>query len=69
MIVAGIIGSAGSMVVTGLYATVLINGICLLFTMIFYRQHAGAYAPYLSMNIVINFFMFSIFGESILALL
>ena len=65
--VAGVIG--GSVLAAGLVATILINGICLLFTMIFYRQHAGAYMPYLLTNIILNFFMFSAFGAGALALL
>ena len=65
--VAGLIG--GGVATTGLYATILIDGICLLFTMIFYRQHIGAYAPYILTNVVINFLMFSAFGEGVLALL
>ena len=66
---AGIIGGAGSVAVTGLYATFLINGINLFFTMIFYRQNIGAYTPYLLTNIIINFFIFSAFGAATLALL
>lgn len=65
--VAGIMG--GAIITAGLYATILINGICLMFTLIFYRQHAGAYAPYLLTNIIINLFMFSAFGEGALVLL
>lgn len=67
--VAGIMGNAGSIVATGLYVTLLINGINLFFTMVIYRQHIGAYMPYLLTNIIINFFIFSAFGENALALL
>ena len=67
--VAGIIGSAGNVVTTGLYTVLLINGISMFFTMIFYRRNIGAYIPYLLTNVIINFFMFSVFGESALALL
>lgn len=65
--VAGLFGS--SVIMAGLYATILINVICLAFTMIFYRQHARVYTPYLISNILINFFMISAFGLGVIAAL
>ena len=66
---AGIIGSTGNVAITGLYAVLLINGISMFFTVIFYRRNIGAYIPYLLTNVIINFFMFSVLGENTLALL
>ena len=66
--VAGIIG-AGNIVVTGLYVTLVINGISLFFTAAIYRQNIGAYMPYMLTNIAINFFLFSAFGGGALTML